>query len=104
VLRNSERPQSLQQVEPILETLNDNAVISDDSDQILSANAVFEEITGIPRSEIIGHNTRNLYDRAEEFALPREFNQKVLEMGRKREEFFYSGRVVGDSPSGSVCA
>jgi PAS domain-containing protein len=50
---DSDRPQSLQQIEPILETLNDGVVIADDSDQTLLANAVSEEMIGIPRSEII---------------------------------------------------
>jgi len=41
-------------MEPILETLNDGVIIADDSDQILFANGVFEEMTGIPRSEVDG--------------------------------------------------
>jgi phosphoserine phosphatase RsbU/P len=84
----SEKPQWLQQMGTILETLNDGVVIADDSNQILFANAVFEEMTGTPRSEIIGTDARQLYDRAEEFALAQAFHQKALEMGRGREEFF----------------
>jgi sigma-B regulation protein RsbU (phosphoserine phosphatase) len=84
----SEKPQWLQQMGSILETLNDGVVIADDSNQILFANSVFEEMTGTPRSEIIGTDARQLYDRAEEFALVQAFHQKALEMGRSREEFF----------------
>ena len=84
----SEKPQWLQQMGTILETLNDGVVIADDSNQILFANAVFEEMTGTPRSEIIGTDARQLYDRAEEFALAQAFHQKALEIGRSREEFF----------------
>jgi sigma-B regulation protein RsbU (phosphoserine phosphatase) len=84
----SEKPQWLQQMGSILETLNDGVVIADDSNQILFANSVFEEMTGTPRSEIIGTDARQLYDRAEEFALAQAFHQKALEMGRIREEFF----------------
>ena len=95
---DSERPQSLQQMEPILETLNDGVVIADESDQILFVNTVFEEMTGIPRSEIIGHDARQLYDRAEEFALTQAFRQKILEMGRSREEFLLPTKGGGRLP------
>ena len=95
---DSERPQSLQQMEPILETLNDGVVIADESDQILFVNTVFEEMTGIPRSEIIGHDARQLYDRAEEFALAQAFHQRALEIGRSREEFFLPTKGGGRMP------
>lgn len=81
-------PQSLQKMAPILETLNDGVVIADDSDQILFVNTVFEEMTGFTRSQIIGRSARHLYLRAEDFALAQALNQKALEMGRVREEFF----------------
>src|SRR5271169_1500620 len=81
-------PQSLQEMESILEKLNDGVVIADDSDQILFVNAGFEEMTGFPRSQIVGHDARQLYHRAEEFAFAQELNQKSRELGRAREEFF----------------
>jgi sigma-B regulation protein RsbU (phosphoserine phosphatase) len=84
----TEKPQWLERMGSILETLNDGVVIADESNQILFANAVFEEMTGTPRSEIIGTDARQLYDRAEEFALAQAFHQKALEKGRSREEFF----------------
>jgi phosphoserine phosphatase RsbU/P len=96
-LRN-EKPQWLQQMGSILETLNDGVVIADDSNQILFANAVFEEMTGTPRSEIIGTDARQLYDRAEEFALAQAFHQKALQMGRSREEFFLPTKGNGRLP------
>jgi PAS domain S-box-containing protein len=95
---DSERPQSLQQMEPILETLNDGVIIADDSDQILFANAVFEEMTGIPRSEIIGRNARQLYDRAEEFDLAHAIRQTALEMGRSRGELLLPTKGGGRLP------
>jgi PAS domain S-box-containing protein len=73
---HSDRPQSLQQMEPILETLNDGVVIADDSDQILFVNTVFEEMTGFPRSQIIGRDARQLYHRAEELDFARALNQR----------------------------
>jgi sigma-B regulation protein RsbU (phosphoserine phosphatase) len=94
----SEKPQWLQQMGAILETLNDGVVIADDSSQILFANAVFEEMTGTPRSEIIGTDARQLYDRAEEFALAQAFHRKALEMGRSREEFFLPRKGNGRLP------
>ena len=94
----SEKPQWLQRMGSILETLNDGVVIADDSNQILFANAVFEEMTGTPRSEIIGTDARQLYDRAEEFALAQAFHQKALEMGRSREEFFLPTKAGGRLP------
>ena len=94
----SEKPQWIQQMGSILETLNDGVVIADDSNQILFANAVFEEMTGTPRSEIIGTDARQLYDRAEEFALAQAFHQKALEMGRSREEFFLPTKGSGRLP------
>ena len=95
---SSEKPQWLQQMESILETLNDGVVIANDSNQILFANAVFEEMTGTPRSEIIGTDARQLYDQAEEFALAQAFHQKALEMGRSREEFFLPTKGNGRLP------
>jgi len=91
-------PQSLQEMEPILETLNDGVVIADDSDQILFVNAVFEEMTGFPRSQLIGRSARQLYHRAEEFAFAQALNQKALEMGRAREEFFLPTKDGGRLP------
>jgi phosphoserine phosphatase RsbU/P len=94
----SEKPQWIQQMGSILETLNDGVVIADDSNQILFANAVFEEMTGTPRSEIIGTDARQLYDRAEEFALAQAFHQKAMEKERSREEFFLPTKGNGRLP------
>jgi PAS domain S-box-containing protein len=94
----SKTPQSLQEMEPILETLNDGVVIADDSDQILFVNTVFEEMTGFPRSQIIGRNARQLYHQAEEFAFAQALNQKAKEMGRAREEFFLPTKDGGRLP------
>lgn len=94
----SEKPQWIQQMGSILETLNDGVVIADDSNQILFANAVFEEMTGTPRSEIIGTDARQLYDRAEEFALAQAFYQKALEKQRSRKEFFLPTKGNGRLP------
>jgi PAS domain S-box-containing protein len=51
---DSETQHSVQEMETILETLNDGVVIVDDADQILFVNTVFEDSSGIARSEITG--------------------------------------------------
>jgi PAS domain S-box-containing protein len=55
-------------------------------------------MTGTPRSEIIGSDARQLYDRVEEFALAQAFHQKALEIGRSREEFFLPTKGGGRLP------
>ncbi len=95
---HSEGPQSLQQMEPFLETLNDGVVIADASDQILFVNTVFEEMTGFLRSQIIGRDARQLYERAEDLAFARAFHQRALAMGRAREEFFLPTKDGGRMP------
>jgi phosphoserine phosphatase RsbU/P len=95
---HSERPQSLQQMEPLLETLNDGVVIADASDQILFVNTVFEEMTGFLRSQIIGRDARQLYEGAEELAFAQALHQRALAMGRAREEFFLPTKDGGRIP------
>jgi sigma-B regulation protein RsbU (phosphoserine phosphatase) len=95
---DSERPQWLQQMEPILETLNDGVVIADESDQILFVNTVFEEMTGILRGEIIGRDTRQLYLGAEDYARTQAIRKKTFEKGQHREEFFLPTKDGGRLP------
>jgi len=95
---DSERPQWLQQMEPILETLNDGVVIADDSGQILFVNTVFEEMTRILRGEIIGRDIRQLYLGAEDYARAQAIRKKTYEKGRDREEFFLPTKDGGRLP------
>jgi phosphoserine phosphatase RsbU/P len=95
---HSERPQWLQQMEPILETLNDGVVILDDSGQILFANTVFEEMTGMRRSEIIGRDALQLILGAEDHARVQAFREKTRERGRGREEFSLATKDGGRLP------
>jgi len=80
--RHGEKQQWLQQMEPVLGTLNDGVAIIDDSEQILFVNTIFEEMAGIVRGEIIGHDARKLNIGAEDFDRVRSFRDKVLEKGR----------------------
>jgi len=96
---HSERPQWLQQMEPILETLNDGVVIGDaDSGQFLFVNTVFEEMTGILRGAIIGRDARQLNLGAEDYARLQAFRKKIREKGRGREEFFLPAKDGGRLP------
>src|SRR2546422_5418888 len=82
---HSERPQWLQQMEPILETLNDGVVIGDaDSGQFLFVNTVFEEMTGILRGAIIGRDARQLNLGAEDYARLQAFRKKIRERSEER--------------------
>jgi PAS domain S-box-containing protein len=85
---DSETQHSVQEMETILETLNDGVVIVDDADQILFVNPVFEDSSGIARSEITGREGPRMYERAEDSALFETFRLKALDMDRSREEFF----------------
>src|SRR5271156_5514778 len=100
---DSERPQSLQEMGPILETLNEGVVIADDSDQILFVNTVFEEMTGIPRDQIIGGDSRQLYRRAEDYVRVQAIRTKTLEKGRGREEFFLVTGKLSGSCRANLC-
>ena len=96
---HSERPQWLQQMEPILETLNDGVVIGNDSGQILFVNTVFEEMTGFLRVEIIGRDAVQLLFGAEDHARVQAFREKIREKGRGREEFFLATKDGGRLPA-----
>ena len=102
---HNEEPQWLQQMEPIFEILNDGVLIlTDESHRILFVNTVFEEMTGIPRGEIIGRDPRQLIHGAEDYARVHAFQQKTREKGRGREEFLpvHEGRRA--TARGGQCA
>jgi PAS domain S-box-containing protein len=96
---HSERPQWLQQMEPILETLNDGVVIGNDSGQILFVNTVFEEMTGFLRAEIIGRDAVQLLFGAEDHGRVEAFREKTREKGRGREELFLATKDGGRLPA-----
>jgi PAS domain S-box-containing protein len=92
-------PQWLQQMEPILETLNDAVVIGNDSGQILFVNTVFEEMTGFLRAEIIGGDAVQLLLGAEDTARVQAFREKTRQKGRGREEFLLATKDGGRLPA-----
>ena len=86
-LVNSEKPEWLRRMEPILETLNDGVIIADESGQILFVNSVFEEMTRMLRSEVIGRDAQHMGLGAEHYARLQAFRKKTREKGRGREAF-----------------
>jgi sigma-B regulation protein RsbU (phosphoserine phosphatase) len=95
---NVERPEWLAHAERILETLNEGVVIADESDRFLFVNTVFEEMTGIPRDEMIGREAGHLYPRQEDYAVAQEIRKRIRQKGRGREEFFLPTKDGGRVP------
>jgi len=86
-LVNGEKPEWLRQMEPILETLNDGVIIADESGRILFVNPVFEEMTRMLRSEIIGRDAQHMNLGAEDYACLQAFRKETHKTGRGREAF-----------------
>jgi phosphoserine phosphatase RsbU/P len=82
-----EKPAWLEHTERILETLNEGIVVTDESDHILFVNTVFEEMTSIPRGEIIGQEAGHLYHLPEDYAVVQKIHFNTREKGRSRDEF-----------------
>ena len=94
----TERPEWLETMEPILETLNEGVLVADDCDRILFVNSVFEEMTGVPRQEIIGQDAAKLYYNPEDFAILQEFRNRTRRAGRDRHEFYLPTKDGGRVP------
>ena len=81
-----ERPDWLEQMAGILETLNEGVMVANDCQKILFINSILEEMTGIPPGEIVGRNASQFYS-PQEYA----FIQTKLVVGhasgRNRYEF-----------------
>jgi len=92
------QPLWLGQIEGILETLNEGVLIVDDSHCVLFVNAVFEEMTGIFRDDIVGQEAGRLYASPEDYAALQELRQKTFQTGRSRKEFFLPTRNGGRLP------
>jgi sigma-B regulation protein RsbU (phosphoserine phosphatase) len=92
-----ERPEWVGQMEGILEALNEGVIIVDDCDNILFANAVFEEMTGFERDRVVGREASQFYT-PEDFAIIRERRQKAFATGRNRHEFFLPTKSGGRVP------
>jgi len=80
------RPEWLEQMECVLETLNEGVLIADDSARVLFINGVFEEMTGFARDEVVGKDMGQAYCCPEDFAAIEGLRQKALRAGRIRHE------------------
>ena len=79
-----EKPDWLEQMEGILETLNEGVLISDDCQRILFANECMERLTGMPRSALIGR-TPDVFYQGED--LERLQQQRVVGQARGENRF-----------------
>jgi len=91
------RPEWLEQMEAVLETLNEGILISDDCDHVLFVNSVFEEMTGIARADILGRDPAELYSPEDHLVL-QELRNKTRQMGRSSNEFYLPTRAGGRLP------
>jgi PAS domain S-box-containing protein len=87
-----EKPEWLEQMEGILETLNEAVLISDDCGHVLFVNGVFEEMTGVPREEIFGRDGGKEFYSPEDFAVIERMRSRTRADGRNRAEFFLPGK------------
>lgn len=81
------KPEWLEQMEDIFETLNEGLLISDDCGHVLFVNSVFEEMTGISRADIVGRDAGKLYYSPEDYRVLQELREKTHQTGRSRNEF-----------------
>jgi len=93
-----EKPEWFGQMDAILETLNEGVLITDDCWRIVFANSVFEEMTEIPRDEIVGVNAAKLFYSPKDYAIIEERRIKIRAIGRTREEFFLPRKNGGRLP------
>jgi PAS domain S-box-containing protein len=82
-----EKPAWLEQMEGILETLNEGVLITDDCQRILFANECMEELTGMPRSCLVGRTPAAFYQ-GEDLAKIDEQRERGRAEGRNRFEHF----------------
>ena len=81
-----QRPDWLQQVEGVLETLNGGVIVTDDGAHILSVNSRFEAMIGRPREEVIGKEAYHFYSPDEANVIAKQ-KEKGMKEGHNRFEF-----------------
>ncbi len=81
-----EKPEWLEQMEGILETLNEGVIVVDDCQHIVFTNAVFQEMTGFSAEAMFGETTANFY-RSEESSFIEAQREKGQRLGHNRFEF-----------------
>lgn len=93
-----EKPEWLEQVEGILETLNEGVIIVDDCDRIVFVNGVFTRLTGIPAERFLGQTGEGFYP-PEDYAFLMEQVARGHAIGHNRYEFYLPG---GEAPYARV--
>lgn len=91
------KPEWLEQMEVILETLNEGILIADDCDHVLFVNSVFEEMTGMSRADIVGRDPAELYSPEDSMVL-QELRRRTRQIGRGRHEFYLPTKGGGRLP------
>ncbi|MGA2717353.1 MAG: SpoIIE family protein phosphatase [Candidatus Acidiferrales bacterium] len=81
-----ERPEWLEPVEGLLESLNEGVIITDDCNRILFVNSCFVEMIERPSEDLVGHVASDFYT-PEEFAFILKQIERSVETGRNRFEF-----------------
>lgn len=81
-----EKPEWLIQMEIVLEALNEGVIIADESNQILFANSVFVEMTGISREDLIGIKSSRFYT-CEEWSYLSKQIEIAIRVGHNRYGF-----------------
>ena len=81
-----EKPDWLDQIEGVLESLNEGVLISDDCQNIIFVNTNLQEMTGMSSNEIVGRDVYNLYAKEEADFINAQ-REKGLRAGHNRFEF-----------------
>ena len=81
-----EKPDWLDQIEGVLESLNEGVLISDDCQNIIFVNTNLQEMTGMSSNEIIGWDVYNLYAQEEADFINAQ-RETGLRAGHNRFEF-----------------
>ena len=81
-----EKPDWLDQIEGVLESLNEGVLISDDCQNIIFVNTNLQEMTGMSSNEIVGWDVYNLYAREEADYINAQ-RERGLRAGHNRFEF-----------------
>jgi PAS domain S-box-containing protein len=84
--KNFERPDWVQQMEPVLETVNEGVLIADDCRRIVFVNAGFARMTGLRPEDLVG-NPAWLFYTDEEWAFLEKKIEESIRIGHNRYEF-----------------
>jgi sigma-B regulation protein RsbU (phosphoserine phosphatase) len=83
---NFERPDWVQQMEPVLETVNEGVLIADDRRRVVFANSGFLRMTGLRAEDLVGCDIHSFYT-AEEWAFLEKKIEESERVGHNRYEF-----------------